>query len=174
MECPIAYLITFTTYGTWLHGDKRGSVNKEHNRYSSAFVNPNSGLHRKEQIALKNPPFVLKQSQREMVLKAILTVCEYLGWFAHAVHVRSSHIHIVVSGEEKPEKMMVNFKAYATRAIRKCNNEQTTIRKYWTRHGSTKYIWTKESLVSTIKYVRDEQGKIMAFGTTDNQSPERQ
>jgi len=174
MECPIAYLITFTTYGTWLHGDKRGSVNKEHNRYSSAFVNPNSGLHRKEQIALKNPPFVLKQSQREMVLKDILRVCEFRGWFAHAVHVRSSHIHIVVSGEEKPEKMMVNFKAYATRAIRKCNNEQTTIRKYWTRHGSTKYIWTKESLVSTIKYVRDEQGKIMAFGATDNQSPERQ
>jgi REP element-mobilizing transposase RayT len=109
-----------------------------------------------------------------MVLKAILRVCEFRRWFAHAVHVRSSHIHIVVSGEEKPEKMMVNFKAYATRAIRKCNNEQTTIRKYWTHHGSTKYIWTKESLVSTIKYVRYEQGKIMAFGATDNQSPEHQ
>ncbi len=174
MKYPIACHITFTTYGSWLHGDKRGSVDKEHNRYSSAFVNPNSGLHRKEQIALKNPPFVLKQSQREMVLKAILRVCEFRRWFAHAVHVRSSHIHIVVSGEEKPEKMMVNFKAYATRAIRKCNNEQTTIRKYWTHHGSTKYIWTKESLVSTIKYVRDEQGKILAFGATDNQSPERQ
>ncbi len=174
MKYPIACHITFTTYGSWLHGDKRGSVDKEHNRYSSAFMNPNSGLHRKEQIALKNPPFVLKQSQREMVLKAILRVCEFRRWFAHAVHVRSGHIHIVVSGEEKPEKMMVNFKAYATRAIRKCNNEQTTIRKYWTRHGSTKYIRTKESLVSTIKYVRDEQGKIMAFGATDNQGPEHQ
>ncbi len=176
MKYPIAYHITFTTYGSWLHGDKIGSVDKEHNRYSSAFVNPNSGLHRTERnkSPLKNPPFVLEQSQRESVLKAILRVCEFRRWFAHAVHVRSSHVHIVVSGEEKPEKMMVNFKAYATRMIRKCNNEQTTIRKYWTRHGSTKYIWTKESLVSTIKYVRDEQGKIMAFGTTDNQSPERQ
>jgi len=106
-------------------------------------------------------------------LKAILQVCKFHGWFAHAVHVRSSHVHVVVSGETRPEKMMVNFKAYATRAIRKCNNEQTTIKKYWTRHGSTKYIWTKESLASTMRYVRDEQGKIMAFGATENQSPER-
>ena len=173
MECPIAYLITFTTYGTWLHGDKRGSVDKEHNRYSSVFVRPNSGLNRKEQIALKNHPFVLEKSQRVAVLKAILRVCEFREWFAHAVHVRSSHVHIVVSGEAKPGKMMVDFKAYATRMIRKCNNEKTAVKKYWTRHGSTKFIWTKESCASVMRYVRDEQGKIMAFGATENQSPER-
>ena len=23
---PLAYFITFTTYGTWLHGDSRGSM----------------------------------------------------------------------------------------------------------------------------------------------------
>ncbi|HEX9659180.1 MAG TPA: hypothetical protein VGA18_02730, partial [Rhodothermales bacterium] len=27
---PLAYLITFTTYGTWLHGDERGSVDPGH------------------------------------------------------------------------------------------------------------------------------------------------
>ena len=174
MKYPIAYHITFTTYGSWLHGDKRGSVDKEHNRYGSAFVSPNSGLHQKEQNALKNPPFIIGQRQRKMVLEAILQVCKFHGWLAHAVHVRSNHIHIVVSGREKPEKMMVNFKACATKAIKKCNNEQATSRKYWARHGSTKYIWTKESLASTMRYVRDVQGKIMAFGATDNQSPERQ
>lgn len=63
---------------------------------------------------------------------------------------------------------MVDFKVYATRMIRKFNSEQTIIKKYWTRHGSTKYIWTKENLASVMRYVRDEQGKIMAFGTTDN------
>jgi hypothetical protein len=60
MKYPIAYHITFTTYGSWLHGDKIGSVDKEHNRYSSAFVNPNSGLHRKEQIALKKSPLRIR------------------------------------------------------------------------------------------------------------------
>ena len=27
---PLAYLITFNTYGTWLHGDRRGSVDSNH------------------------------------------------------------------------------------------------------------------------------------------------
>ena len=29
MKFPLAYLITWTTYGTWLHGDDRGSF--DHN-----------------------------------------------------------------------------------------------------------------------------------------------
>jgi hypothetical protein len=26
-DTPIAYFITFRSYGTWMHGDERGSVN---------------------------------------------------------------------------------------------------------------------------------------------------
>ena len=32
---PLAYLITFRTYGTWLHGDARGSVDREHNVFGT-------------------------------------------------------------------------------------------------------------------------------------------
>jgi len=174
MKYPIAYLITFTTYGTWLHGDKRGSVDEKHNRHCSAFVAPNPDWKSREQSTLKNPPFILDRSRREAVLQAILQVCDFRGWFAHAVHVRSNHIHIVVSGKEKPEKTMVDFKAYATRAIGRCapNNSQTIIKKYWTQHGSAKYLWTKKQLASTIGYVKNEQGKMMAFGAMDtNRAP---
>lgn len=163
MEYPIAYLITFTTYGTWLHGDKRGSVDKEHNQYRSSFISSSSVLQRKEQSSLKNPPFTLGKRQGEAVSEAILQVCKFRGWFAQAIHVRSNHVHIVVSGKAKPEQMMVDFKVYATRAIKRHSNEQTTTKKYWTRHGSTKYIWTKERLVSAVKYVKNEQCKVMAY-----------
>ena len=173
-EWPLAYLITFTTYGTWLHGDKRGSVDKDHNQYGSPFAAPASGLDRKEQSALRNPAFKLTQNQRQIVLEAILNVCRFRGWLAHAAHVRSNHVHIVVSGAARPERMMTDFKAYATRCIRRSDRDKTPIRKFWTRHGSRKYIWTKESLASAIRYVKNEQGRVMAFGTTDNQSPERQ
>ena len=163
MKYPIAYHITFTTYGSWLHGDKRGSVDKEHNRYGSAFVSPNSGLHKKEQICLKNPPVILDKIVREVVLEAVLRVCGFRGWVAHAIHVRSNHIHIVVSGDAEPERMMRDFKAYATRAIKKNSNKQAVIRKYWSRHGSTKYLWTKENLVSSVEYVESKQGKTMSL-----------
>jgi len=171
---PIGYLITFTTYGMWVHGDDRGSVDKEHNRYGSPFVASNRALRRKEYDTLKNQPLSLSENQREHVLRVILEVCRFRGWHAHAVHVRSNHVHIVVSGEENPEKMMVNFKAYATRALRKHANEQSTIKKYWTRHGSTRYLWTEESIASAMKYVENEQGEGMTFDTMSRRSHERE
>lgn len=174
MRCPVAYLITFTTYGTWLHGDSRGSVDKQHNRYGDDLVALDAAREKKERIAPENQPVVLSPEQEELVLEAILRVCEFRGWFAHVVHVRSNHVDAVVSGREKPEKMMVDSKAYATRAIRKRSG--AVIKNYWAWHGSTKYPLTQESLASAIRYVKDEQGTMMAFGQSPNantQSPER-
>jgi REP element-mobilizing transposase RayT len=169
MKYPLAYLITFTTYGTWLHGDKRASVNDEHNRFGEEFLPCNPGLNIKEQSFLKHPPIKLNAFCRNTVLQAILEVCKFRGWFAHSVHVRSNHVHIVVSGQEEPERMMRDFKIYATRAI-KNHGDKISAEKYWTRHGSTKYIWTKEKLRSSIEYVRSGQGNIMAFGVTEPQA----
>lgn len=163
MKYPIAYHITFTTYGTWLHGDRKGSIDEQHNQYRSAFISPNAELLKKEQNNLKNPPVILDKNIREIVLKAVLQVCSFRNWIPYAVHIRSNHVHIVVSGDAKPEEMMIDFKTYATRAIKGDGNNQKFIRKYWSLHGSTKYIWTKESLASTIDYVKNKQGKIMSL-----------
>src|SRR5882762_2856343 len=35
---PIAYFITFRAYGTWLHGDSRGSVDRFHKAYGSPML----------------------------------------------------------------------------------------------------------------------------------------
>lgn len=41
---PLAYLITCRCYGTWLHGDARGSVDREHNGPGTSLVAPNARL----------------------------------------------------------------------------------------------------------------------------------
>ena len=38
-EEPLAYFITFHTYGSWLHGAVSGSVDDEHNRPGPRFSN---------------------------------------------------------------------------------------------------------------------------------------
>jgi hypothetical protein len=44
---PLAYLITFRTFGTWLHGDGRTSVKRDGwNRYGHHRYPPNETLHR--------------------------------------------------------------------------------------------------------------------------------
>jgi hypothetical protein len=38
---PLAYFIMFRSYGTWLHGDSRGSVDRLHNTYGTPRLPPN-------------------------------------------------------------------------------------------------------------------------------------
>jgi hypothetical protein len=40
-DTPLAYLISFRSYGTWLHGDPRGSIDRFNNRYRSPYIKPN-------------------------------------------------------------------------------------------------------------------------------------
>lgn len=53
---PLAYLITFNTYGSWLHGDRRGSVDRFHNRYGTPRVAANPLRESYERGLLKHPP----------------------------------------------------------------------------------------------------------------------
>src|SRR2546421_11369035 len=40
MSRPLAYHITWGTYGTRLHGDGRGTVDREHNEYGTPVLGP--------------------------------------------------------------------------------------------------------------------------------------
>jgi hypothetical protein len=37
---PVGFLISFRGFGTWLHGDPRGSVDRLHNRYGTPKQGP--------------------------------------------------------------------------------------------------------------------------------------
>ncbi len=68
----------------------------------------------------------------------------------------------MVYAECAPEKVMNDFKAYASRALNKAGFERKD-RKRWTRHGSTKYKWTDEELETAADYVVRRQGEPMAM-----------
>ena len=50
---PLAYFITLRAYGTWLHGDPRGSVNRTRNRYGLPGIQGNQRLHQMMQESMK-------------------------------------------------------------------------------------------------------------------------
>jgi hypothetical protein len=76
-DIPVAYLISFRCYGTWLHGDERGSIDRFHNVYQSAYIEPNSGWKDYNASKLKSEPVRLSAAQRNVVEVAIREVCEY-------------------------------------------------------------------------------------------------
>ena len=65
---------------------------------------------------MNQPPNELDSDSRTVVLEALREVCSHRGWNLLAAHVRSNHVHIIVEAEILPEKVMSDFKAYASRA----------------------------------------------------------
>ncbi len=150
-EFPLAYEITFTCYGTRLYGDKSGSVDRNHNLPGSPYLPVCQSRVETIDRRLREPRLFLTPRYRKSVLAAVVEVCWYRGWIPLAVHVRTTHLHAVVHGLVDPEKIMDDFKAYATRAL----NEKHGLfrRKNWARHGSTRYRWTQEDVEAAARYV---------------------
>ena len=41
---PVAYLLTFRSYGTWLHGDRRALVDRFHSIYGTPRLPPRDNI----------------------------------------------------------------------------------------------------------------------------------
>lgn len=66
-------------------------------------------------------------------------------------------MHIVIAANNKPELIMNAFKSYATRRL--CEQGLTCAdEKVWSRHGSTRYLWTEEHVEMAANYVVNGQG----------------
>jgi hypothetical protein len=96
-DTPLAHLITFRCYGTWLHGDERGSIDRSHNQYGSPYIAHNKKWELHNTQSLRQEPVTLDSTQRTSVEQAIRTTCDLRQWCLRAINVRTNHIHIVVS-----------------------------------------------------------------------------
>jgi REP element-mobilizing transposase RayT len=159
---PLAYFITFTTYGTWLHGHDPGSVDREHNAPGTPFLPPDPQREASQRQRLRQPPYRLDEPRRAVVLRTIHEVARHRGWRVWAVHVRTAHVHVVVTAGDRPEKVMSDFKAWSSRRLREAFGESAD-RDRWTQHGSTRYLNTEAAVVGAIGYTLDEQGERMAW-----------
>ncbi|MEP7148902.1 MAG: transposase [Acidobacteriota bacterium] len=157
-DTPIAFFVSFRTYGTWLHGDERGSIDRFHNAYRSPYVEPNEKWLEYNRAKLKSPPFKLNAQARKVVEASVRNVCEYRGWHLYALNVRTNHAHSVVHNSGQSSISVLNaFKAYATRDLRK-EGCWTYDHSPWADKGSRRRIWNERGLQAVIDYVVKGQG----------------
>ena len=78
------------------------------------------------------------------------------------MHVRTNHVHVVVEAPVTPERVLIELKAYASRKLNESGLD-TSERRRWSRHGSTRYLWQREEVEAAIVYVADHQGNPMAM-----------
>ena len=108
-ETPLAYLITIRTYGTWLPGDERGSIDRFHNIYRGPRVPVNPVLEQQARAKLKSDPLILDARKRKAVKDAILEVCENREWFLRAINVRTNHALAPVVKISQVMTLAVNY-----------------------------------------------------------------
>ena len=156
-DVPLAYLITFRTYGTWLPGDERGSIDRFHNFYRGPRISANTILENQQRKKLKSEPVILDSHQRRLVGDAIREVCAYRRWHLFAINVRTNHAHVVVSAAAKSEKILNDFKAYSTRLLRQ-NNTWPYGHSPWVNKGSKRNLWSEEHIANASDYVVNGQG----------------
>ena len=155
----MVYLITFSCYGTRLHGDPNGSVDRDHNIADTPFLDPDRTRNLKEQASLKLPLFFLDHGQRDCGLAAIRRLCEEKTWTLLAAHLRKTHVHVVLDAPIEPERVLNALKTGISRNLNRVFGRRDL---RWTRHGSTRYLWTAEQIRDAIHYVTEKQGEPMA------------
>lgn len=158
IRVPLAYLITFRGYGTWLHGDKRGSIDRFNNEYKSPYIQENATWQNYNEGRLRSDPFNLDANGRRIVEAAVRETCDIRGWLLRAINVRTNHVHTVISiGDTKPMVALKSLKSNATRKLREEGVWQEQ-HSPWAQMGSRRYLWTERSLELAIGYVIDGQG----------------
>jgi REP element-mobilizing transposase RayT len=157
-DTPLAYFISFRTYGTWLHGDERGSIDRSHNRYRTPYMPPDKKWRDHNQEQLKTKPLILKARHRKSIEAAIRESCGTRNWQLLAINVRTNHVHTVVSaGQKKPGIVLNALKANATRRLRQDSLWPHAFSP-WADKGSKRKLWNEQSVARAIDYVLNGQG----------------
>ena len=155
---PLAYLITFRAYGTWLHGDQRGSVDRFHNQFGTPRIAHNENWRKYNRSLLTGVPVKLRSKARGLVVEAIREICKARKWGLWVTNVRTNHVHTVVSAPCKPEPILAALKASATKKLRE-GGCWPSHRTPWVKRGSKRYLWTERDVINAVVYVQYDQGE---------------
>jgi REP element-mobilizing transposase RayT len=145
MARMIGFMATWTTYGTWLQGDKRGYVK------NGTILEADAELEKRNEESLKHDKVKIPKHLRKTVENAILEEAAEIGQKVYAIAVCSNHVHIVADNIGKRCGYSIGrFKKAATKILRKCGFKN----KIWTKGFNKRYCYHQHELDTKIKYAQ--------------------
>jgi REP element-mobilizing transposase RayT len=132
--------------------------------FGRELLEPNSEREQFERSLLTRDVVELNAVSRCIVHNTIFEVCNHRGWIVHALHVRTNHVHLVVTAQShRPERVMNDCKSWSTRRMVEAGALAAGL-KSWARHGSTVYLWRTEHVLEKVDYVVNQQGAVLEDG----------
>ena len=150
------WLLTCTTYGTWLPGDARCSVTDLTGR--SEVTPPLPRLERFASHAQKAPPVLLTLENASVLARQFRETAEHRGWRVLALAIMFNHFHVVLSVDDDPDprKVLADLKAYGTRALNRGFGPPPS-ETWWSTKGSKRKLPDEKAIESAINYVLNKQ-----------------
>ena len=139
-------MLTWTTYGTWLQGDKRRYVKK------GTILPPNENLLKANKTSQAYKTVRLSTPQRNLVRTAIIQQAKVINQRLLAVVVCSNHIHLVGGYIHQPlEKVVACYKKAARLALK----DEGHTGRLWTKGYDKRFCFDENSLERRINYVQN-------------------
>ena len=173
------WLLTSTTYGTWLPGDSRGFVGRvndtrqeddatkprlEHDQPGSEYDRGLEGLRRKSQELMKGQPVLLNKEQAVVVRDQFLETARFRHWDIGAIAVMANHFHLIVTASESTltDTLLRDLKSYASRALNLKWSKPLSGR-WWTTSASRRRLPDEVAIDNAIQYVMAQQQPLALF-----------
>ncbi|GAI72956.1 unnamed protein product, partial [marine sediment metagenome] len=144
MSKMIGYMVTWTTYGSWLQGDERGYV--KHGK----IISGNPKILQVCQKLQKSASVKLDFEDKAIVRQAILNEAKRIGPTIEALAVCSNHVHLVaLPCQESIEQIVSRYKNVAMFALRKHGQ----VSRIWARSFDKRFCFSQDDLNRRIEYV---------------------
>ena len=153
---PMAYHITFGTYGTRLHGDSRGTVDRRMNRLGDPVIGSDPSWWRQERERLRFPPVVLNCEQMRHAEVSLPQICRRGNWNYHTCAAGPDHVHVVLTSEAEGEAVRKWLKRWLGEALT-ANWPLSQGATWWAEGGSVKWVWTEDYFDDVYRYVHGQR-----------------
>jgi REP element-mobilizing transposase RayT len=155
---PLAYHITFGTYGTRLHGDDRGTVDRSLNNFGDPIIGGDQDWNRMERRMLRFEPRKLTVDQRLFVEQSLPQICARGGWQFIEVAAASDHVHNMIAANADGSAVRKWLKRWLGEALSARWLLQPR-EVWWAECGSVKWIWTEDYFERVEQYVGRQRTK---------------
>jgi REP element-mobilizing transposase RayT len=150
------HFLTWRTYGTWLPGDERGSIDRARNGYAQPIDPPDGSLANMAAGQMKHPVFILTPRIRERVDSALREACAWRNWELLGLNVRSNHVHLVFAGEVEAANAVTVLKARVSRVLWE-DGAVARGTAIWSRGGSHRVLRRTSEVEAAVDYVMNRQ-----------------
>lgn len=153
--------ITFTTYGTRLHGDERGTVDRHHNQPSTFTLAPDPSRQATARARMSAEPVVLTPEQRRFLESTLPELCADLG-LTHLVSAAApDHIHLLVQISENThgKRARALIKRRLTQALDQSWScpKRADGSSWWSEGGSARAVRDEHYRINAIRYIEDQR-----------------